>query len=336
MIQQMLTITKKDLRDLLRNATLVFVMIMPLALGLLYNFIPDTTLNIGYVGQDPAFMHVANEDENMQLHAFESVDALEGSLDREMHVGIVTEKDGRVTIIGNESRENAVNTVTFMYLSTEADIDMSHLDFEQRLIPDDRVQFDLSATLGGLSIMMGISLVGLMVMPTLLVAEKEKGTLRAMVTTGIRFSTIIGSKALTGFLLCSIIAFLAGFFSKTQVSVIPIYMLFVFLGALFITLMGLIIASLSENETTLNEYSSMGMLLFIAPAAIENFNLPEVVDSVMRFIPTYWMYEGIKHASRADMLLTDVLPHLFIMIGSIIAAFVLAVFLLKRASQRIV
>lgn len=336
MIKQILTITKKDLRDLARNATLVFIIIMPLALGLLYNFIPDTTLNIAYTGDRPEFIEISPDEQDIQLHYFETPEALEESLEKDMHVGIVTDTNKRITIIGNESRENAVQLVTFMYISAEAEVDISHLDFEQRLIPDSGPQFDISATLGGLSIMMGLVLVGLMVMPSLLVSEKEKGTLRAMVTAGIRFSTIICSKTLTGLLMCSITALLAGLFSRALVAVVPVYILFIFLGALFITLVGLIIASISPDETTLNEYSSMGMLLFIAPSVIENFNLPDIVNSVLRFIPTYWVYEGLKHASRSDMVMADILPHILIMVGSIIVVFVLAVLFLRRASQRIV
>ena len=331
-----LRIFLRDMKDLFRDMSLLILVLMPLALGGgLFYLLPDETVNVGYIDDKPFFL---SDKPSFNLREYTSEDEMRQALGREIAVGIILQQNNsqglaeKITLM--ESNENSLmgDVILMMYLSAVTEPP------ETEVL---RTAREASQTVGArtqvftMSILMGMILIGTFLVPTLIVEEKEKGTLRALVTSGVGFSSMILSKAMTGFLVSTVVGLLIALLTGMEFGSMGVFLLFLALGAVFSTLVGLITGGYADNIKDMNSVATLFMLALLLPSILNNLSIPRWLDRAIMVLPTYWIQKGIFSSLASSADAGEQVLALVIVAVANIAFFATAVYVLKKASQRI-
>ena len=146
-----------------------------------------------------------------------------------------------------------------------------------------------------LLLIMTFGMTGALVVPLLLVEEKEKRTLDFLLASPAGLMEIITGKALTAIVYSVLIAGLLLGINRQLVRNWPLTLLTILVGMLFVVAVGLFMGSLLNNTMQVNTWASSLLLVLLAPS-FPNLGLPPAVDTIMRLIPTYYLNEALKLA----------------------------------------
>lgn len=149
----------------------------------------------------------------------------------------------------------------------------------------------ISLRLVPILVMYALFVAGAFLPASSIVDEKVHGTLTAMLVTPARLSEILTAKAALGalmaFLMSIVTLLLNGALGSNWLDVVVV----VLLGAVFASLIGLVIGSLAKDAAMLfTIMKSSGVLLF-GPVIFYIF--PEWPQWIAKLFPTYWMIDPI-------------------------------------------
>ena len=153
--------------------------------------------------------------------------------------------------------------------------------------------FNLDQMLLPLLLLLAFGMTGALVVPLLLVEEKEKRTLDFLLTSPARLSEVIAGKAFTGVVYSVLIAGVLLGLNRDLVGNWALTSLTIMLGLLLIVALGLLMGSLFETTMQVNTWASLVLLALLAPS-FPYPGSPPVLDTAMRFIPTYYFVEALK------------------------------------------
>lgn len=195
--------------------------------------------------------------------------------------------------------------------------DGQSLSWEERLFP-----FVVMIT-----IMMG----GTMVPATSLVEEKQKRTLRALVTTSATVGEVYLGKGLAGVLL-SVFVGVSVLVMNQAFGLQPgLLMVSVTLSAAFAVTLGLLLGTFTSDINSLfTIIKGLGLLLY-APAIIYLF--PQIPEWVGKIFPTYYMLSPIIRISQEGAGLSEVWLELAILTALIITLGIVVGWLGARQAQ---
>jgi len=314
-----ISIVQKDLIDALKNLYLLFCILMPIGMSLLFQVaLPDED----QIGQAKIVLFAPEESRySAMLSAYQDIEIIAVSSEAQIPEMI----DGNSEIAGGVAIEPGFDArldagekpVVKAWLSPKAGpmqstifrslvVDQAWLlvrqDFPIQLIwPEEgspvvnttqngpEMPFDIDQYVLQIMLVMGISMMGAFLVPTLMVEEKEKHTLEALlvspggpveVTVGKAIVGIVYSLLVSGVLL----AMNGGFTGNWPVTVAG-----VFLGALFVVGIGLLMGSLFNIMHHVNIASSVIMLLMFLPPWMGLFSLPAPFDRLLPLIPTFYL-----------------------------------------------
>ncbi|UNC92159.1 ABC transporter permease [Candidatus Contubernalis alkaliaceticus] len=341
-----LIIFLKDVKDMVRNMSFIFIIMMPLIIGGGYTYLlPDGLISVGYLGEAPVFLAEMAETEEIYLREYTRENELKEALGRNIQIGVILPQgyqealeEGnpkKITILENTENHPLANMILFMYLSAAGEQVMPDVEVERIVKDDETPPRGMHTQISVISVVMGLVMIGTLLVPSLIVEEKEKGTLRAMVTAGISFPVIITSKAITGFLLCSIVGLLTALVSSLNISSPGVFFTFLILGAILTTLTGLIVGGLTEDLMTLNEISSMVMIFLLVPVLLQNVALHPIIEKIMMVIPTNWIIDAFYLSLLPAVDWGRLYLPLFILTAANCILFFAAVITLRRASERV-
>jgi ABC-2 type transport system permease protein len=144
-----------------------------------------------------------------------------------------------------------------------------------------------------LLLILALGMTGAFVVPLLIVEEKEKYTLDFLLSSPASLNEIIAGKALTGGVYTLLIAGVLLAINRQYIQNWPLTILTIVLGLLFVVGVGLVVGSLLSNTMQVNTWASIVLLVLLAPS-FPSFGLTAWFDKAMRFIPTYYLTEGLK------------------------------------------
>lgn len=144
--------------------------------------------------------------------------------------------------------------------------------------------------------------IGTIFIPTLLIEEKEKKTLRMLLVTPASFGDILAGKLL-GVLVFQlamtfvVLAILGGFSGA-----VPLVVLYVLLGACLSLSLGLLFGSLFNSVQSAGTVAGLVSIIYIVSGIFVG-PLGELLGNgpvlqIARFIPTYYLADGITNASQ--------------------------------------
>jgi ABC-2 type transport system permease protein len=190
---------------------------------------------------------------------------------------------------------------------------------------------ELNQMLLPLLLLMTFAMTGVLVVPLLLVEEKEKRTLDFLLTSPASLTEIITGKALTGVAYSLVIAGSLLAINRHLVGNWPLTLLTVLLGLLFIVTIGLFMGSLFINTMQVNTWAGVVVFLLLAPS-FPTPGLPATLETAMRFIPTYYLTEALK-LTLAGNASSGIWFHLAVVFACALVAFFAAIWALRRGQN---
>ena len=190
------------------------------------------------------------------------------------------------------------------------------------------VGFNLNQMLFPLLLLITFGMSGALVVPLLLVEEKEKHTLDFLLTSPASLIEIVAGKAITGVVYSLLIAGVLLALNHKLIGNWPLTLLTLFSGLLFVVAIGLLMGSLFQNTMQVNTWASLVLIVLMAPS----FPMPGLsatLETGSRLIPTYYFVEALK-LSLAGTVSAQLGKHLVVVLGCTLLALFAATWGLRR------
>jgi ABC-2 type transport system permease protein len=323
----------KDFLDALRNARLLVIILMPIGFSVIYGYLfrdTPTTMEVVFHSPERSTLESALAGiESVTLFSVDSLEELEETLEIEKAViGVVLPvgfdqalQDGAMPqveliypegpgeaagvermilqlIEGISGRPPVVEVVGRPLRPAGADPD----DGDQSLL-NVFSGLELQSFFIILWVMMGIAMNGSFLVPTLLVEEKDKKTLDAVLVTPAGYADVALGKVLVGILYSLLTALIVMTLNNGFVGAVVFSIAVIFLASLALTLIGLLIGGLIDNMSTLNTWGGFIMLPLILPgmlAGVPLDNLSPVLSVPLQVIPTFQLARGFAFALSGE------------------------------------
>lgn len=162
----------------------------------------------------------------------------------------------------------------------------------------------------------------------LIAQEIERGTLRALLITPMSVLDLFVGKSITGIVIgfaqAALLLLVTGALGYEPLLVLTALLL----GALLITGLGFLIASVSSDMMSVMSWGMLAMLIFGLPAVSILF--PGTISDWVRIIPSYYLLDALHRVINFGASWQDVTAHLLILLLSGTALLVLGTTVLRR------
>jgi ABC-2 type transport system permease protein len=182
---------------------------------------------------------------------------------------------------------------------------------------------------------LSLAVVGTAVIPTMLVEEKERWTLRALMVTRATYTDVIVGKALVGmaYVLATAVILLAlndGLVGQAGLSLAAIVV-----GGAALVELGLLLGGICDDLTTLNTWSTVFTLVLMLPGMLaglfsSNVFKLGVLELVVRLIPTFYVIDLVQAGMAGRASLEQVLVNLGLLGGLMVGLFLAVGYTLRR------
>jgi ABC-2 type transport system permease protein len=349
-------ITRKDIVDAIRNRYLLTALITPLVVALLFRVLlpganPRNLLTV--VVYDTGNSALVTELQNTpQLSIVEAAAADEtaGEVEERKAIGglvvpsnfdadVIAGKQPELTIYVNNKKSVFEQAAFRRLLDQQVQSLVKHpaparlvwIDVDKETNEQSRGGLALAQMLLPLLLIMTLGMIGAMIVPLLLVEEKEKRTLDFLLASPASLKEIVAGKALTGVAYTVLIAGLLLVVNRQMVGNWLWTSVSILLGLVFVVAIGLFMGSLLNNTMQVNTWASSVLIVLLAPS-FPSLPLPAAVEIVMRLIPTYYLTEALK-LSLAGSASSRILGNLAVVLICSVIAFTAASWALRRAQQ---
>lgn len=349
-------IARKDVVDAVRNRYLLIALLTPLLVAVLFRVILPgiTTPNpLTIVAHDPANSRLISElrtSPQVKLVEAGSADAVSAETEKNQAIGgltipanfdadVAAEKQPELTVYVNNKR-NRLEQARFKQLVERHVLSLVKQPVAARLIWIDLAQdasaqregpLNLNQTFLPLLLLLTFAMVGALVVPLLVVEEKEKRTLDFLLTSPATLPDVIAGKALTGVAYGLLIGAVLLVINFRFVGNWPLSLLSVLSGLVFIVATGLFMGTLFRNVMQVNTWASLVVLVLLAPS-FPSPGLSASLATAVRFIPTYYVVEALK-LSLADRSSGTVWGYLAIVMACTVVTLFAAIWTLRREAN---
>lgn len=327
-------VARKDFMDALRNARLLVIILMPIGFSLLYGYLfrdtPDSMEIVLYSPTQSALGVHLEQLVNVSLYLAESEEDLEAILEREKAaLGIILPPNFDHALQAGEQprvelifRERAAESAGVQRLVRQMIEELSGRPpaarvvsrslREQEGVGEPEQEEPIFGFFQGLNlqsyfivlwVMMAVTMNGSFLVPTLLVEEKEKKTLDAILVTPAGYLDVVIGKLLVGvdysLISATLIMVLNGGFVGDPEYSIAIVMLV----SLAMTLVGLLIGGLINSMSTLNTWGGFILLPLMLPGILAGVPLGGLgpwLSVPLQAMPTFQLVRGFALALSGE------------------------------------
>lgn len=345
-------IARKDIVDAIRNRYLLVALTTPLFVAVLFRILLPgigslNTMTI--VVHDPGDSRLVTQlrtSPQINLVKAGSAEGLPNEVENSEAVGglavpanfnaeVAAGKQPEVTVYINNKKSSIQQAVLKQMLEQRVlalvepiPAKLSWIDVGKEAGAPPQPEFNLNQMLFPLLLLITFGMSGALVVPLLLVEEKEKRTLDFLLTSPARLSEIVTGKALTGVVYSALIAGLLLAINYKLVGNWPLTLLTLFFGLLLVVAIGLFMGSLFQNTMQVNTWASLVLMVLLAPS-FPMPGLPPFVETVFRLLPTYYFVEALK-SSLAGAVSAKLWVHLTVILGCTVLALFAATWGLRR------
>lgn len=313
-IRRIRTIFRKDLRDAIRDARVLVALLVPLGLGIFYNFTfdEDTTTpsaDVIYYAADetqlPAtLMTIVGDTVNVRFHRAQTPEEVHNEVaNDDADLGLIVPAGFDEAVARNEQPDLQVlqpATTGFAADYVTAAIEPAlrlmagqsppaKLDVAAVAEPSesetaiDKVGLRTWSVLAAVAMMIGM--IAMLAIPVVLAEENEKKTLDALVMIA-SYGEVVAAKAALGVFYIVVMVPLLFAITRQHVERTPLFVAAVaFLGVALIGF-GLLLAGFFKSANQLNTWSGIFLLPVIAPAFIVGLPTPDLLEKVAVATPT--------------------------------------------------
>ena len=353
-------IARKDILDAIKNRYLLMSMILPVVLSVLFQVVFGDLAGAGTIRvavYDPGASRLAAQLRAIQgvnVVDVESVEALKKEsednafggifipegFDRDVDLG----KQPELTVYLNRGmgsqglaafqqilsqqvwslREDAVPArITFVDTAGQPEPESSDSGVKKE-------GFRMDAYLLVMFLVMSLTMTGSFVVPLLLVEEKEKHTMEFLLVSPVTPAEITAGKALTGLVYCGLSAVILIVLNRGWTGDWGLTLSALALGAVFLVMVGLLMGSLLRTTMQINTWSTIVMMVLLAPSWLSVIQLPGLLDAVAHIIPTYYLVEVLSQSIAGGAAWPESAAALAVIAACAAAAFALVVGVLRR------
>lgn len=352
------TLFSKDLKDAIRDARVLVALIVPLGIGIFYNFtFEDTsittikgTVAIAVAGstQLPDLIS-ASVPENVKLEFVTKPDraAVDKAVgDGDVDIGLVVPAGFDQAV--RQGGQPALTVIRSPDPSVPGDYVLSTLEPVLRQMAGQPFPVAINVTQAAaqesetifdkvgmrtwalsLAIMMMLALISALAIPIVLAEEFEKKTIDALVLA-MPYREVITAKALLG--VSYIVVMVGVFLGLTRLTVHNWALFVAGVGLTGIALLGfgLLMAGILKNPNQLNTWGGVFLLPFIAPAAIVGQPAPDAVLRIAGLFPSGAGMKLLLNGVAEERLFDHTARSILILLVWAAAAYLLLLWQLKR------
>jgi ABC-2 type transport system permease protein len=349
-------IAAKDIVDAIKNKTTIsimlgiaMVMLSSQALPLLLRMKPTPTAVIYDVGESGLIDEMAKR-KDIRLREVPSQEMMEKVLTEANHtqLGLILPADlnqilkteGRVDLDGFSAYwakpSEIINLVEFFegqlgeLVGARVRIDSS--DNLVYPMPDSGGQL----TMISLTLVLAINIIGVFLVPYLMLEEKEKHTMEALLVSPASYGQMVLGKAIAGAFYCLTAAAVVFALNLSMFNQWGIAFLAVICGSLFAVGVGLLLGSIFENPGTLNLWVSLVILALLTSVFLDQFvgsSWPPIIRTLIHWFPTVAMSNVIRISFSDVTPLNLLLPNIGVILGASICLLILVVWKVRRMDR---
>lgn len=342
---------QKDIVDAIRNRYLLGALLTPVFVAVLLRvLLPGiTNVNFTMVVHDPGGSRLVSELRampQMKVIAAASAEAVPNELEKSKAVGglaipanfdadIAAGKQPELVAYINNKQSDIEQAVFRQLLERQfltsvkerlpAHLNWIDVNKEARA---ETPALNLNQMLLPMLLLLTFAMAGALVVPLLLVEEKEKRTLDFLLTSPASLSEIIAGKALTGVVYSVLFAGILLAVNYKLVANWPLTLLTILLGIVFVVAVGLFMGALFENTMQVNTWAGLVLFVLLAPS-FPSLRLPAILERALHFVPTYYFVEALRSA-LAGTSSPKFWGHLAVVLASTVVAFAAAIWALRR------
>jgi ABC-2 type transport system permease protein len=344
-------IAKKDLIDAIRNRYLLVALLTPLSVALLLRVMtpginsltnmtivvhdPDRSILVEQLRAAPQIKLVDTDSEQAAKAEVEKIKAAGAIVvPKNFDVDVAARKQPQLTIYVNNAK-NTIEQSSFRLLMerqvgslVQAPALLNWINVRDDGDSPPAREFNFSQMVLPLLIVLTFGMTGALVVPLLLVEEKEKRTMDFLLTSPARSTEVIAGKAFTGVVYSVLIAGVLLALNRQMIGNWPLTVLTILLGLLLVVALGLLMGSLFETTMQVNTWASLVLIVLLAPS----FPLPgtpRVLETAMYVIPTYYFVEALQ-LSLAGRSAPRIWIHLAVVLACTVIAFFAVIWALRR------
>jgi ABC-2 type transport system permease protein len=169
-----------------------------------------------------------------------------------------------------------------------------------------------------LSLVVATITIGSFLVPLLMMEEKEKHTLEALMVSPASYSQVVMGKTIAGIFYCLTAAAVVLGINYAMVSQWWLAILTVLGGAFFTVAIGLLVGTLFDHQGVMNMWLGLILILLIMPVFLEQTigeRLPDVIASIVPWLPSVAMANLVRVTLSNSLMLDQIALNLGIMFG---------------------
>ncbi|MGB7538065.1 MAG: ABC transporter permease [Anaerolineales bacterium] len=354
-----LAIAWKDILDAIKNRYLLMSLILPIGLSLLFQLIFGGIANTGKFRV--AVFNPGGSQLTAQFRNLETIDLVEVKSLAELKKEVTGDSVGGIIIpanfdadvaLGNQPeltiylnvRKGGGELAVFrdilyqqVWTMREGDAPV-RLIWTQSAVPEDSIPdsgirkegFRMDFYLLVMFLVMSLTMTGSFVVPLLLVEEKEKHTMEFLLVAPVTPAEIAAGKAVTGLAYSLLSATVLLLLNKGLSGNWPVTLLAVVLGALFLVMAGLLMGTLLNTMMQINTWSTIIMMILLAPSWLSVLQPPALIDKIIHLIPTFYLVELLSQSLTGAVTFSDAAWRLGLIAASTLVMFGIVIWVMRR------
>lgn len=353
------SIARKDIVDAVRNMYILFSLIMPVAMSLLLQFAfgnfgeENRTLSIVIYDPDGSRLAAGLAEEpgvavtlvNSEAELMEQVQEATGGLlippgfDAAVEAGSQPE-----LVVYSNDRRGGGELAAFRGLIEQSVWQLEDISIPAKISWETTGRPRLLESVGSegglgnviskyfliMLLMLGMAMAGVFVVPYLLIEEKEKHTLDALLVTPAGPAEVTAGKAMVGLFYCTLISGLLILLNKGWTGNWPITLAAVFLGAVMLVGVGLLLGGMLNSMSQVNTWSSVIMMILILPSWFVGIIEVPSMQAISKLIPTYYLADTLTLSLPGSATLATVWGNLAIILACVVVLYAAVMWSLRK------
>jgi ABC-2 type transport system permease protein len=350
-------IARKDILDGIKNLYVLFSLLLPVGLSLLFRLVfpgmerMDTLAIAVYDPGGSRLVTGLRESPQVQLIEAASTQQVEDEVESKAVGGIVVPEGFDAAVTASEhptltvylnGRRGGGELAAFQRLVEQQVWALVDDEFPANITWTDvgappgmrsQGEFNFGRYMLIVTLVMALSMNGALVVPLLVVEEKEKHTLQALLLSPARPAEVAAGKALTGLVYSLLGAALLIVLNRGWVGDWPVTALVALLGSLFTVTAGLLLGSLFRTSMQVNTWATLVAMALMAPSWVGMIPSPAFIQTACRFLPTYYLTHGLTLSFAGEASPARVGLDLAVLAGSTLVAFAAVAWTLRREER---
>jgi ABC-2 type transport system permease protein len=195
---------------------------------------------------------------------------------------------------------------------------------------------------GGTPFMVSISLaisimtIGMALVPLLMIEEKERHTIDALLVSPASYSQIVLGKALAGMFYCTVAAVVVYVLNISLLATFWVAVLAVLAGTLFTVGVGLLLGVLFEQQANMNMVMGLVLMLLMVPmllSIVPATNIPTSLETALPYLPSVAMSKLFSMSFSNVIDAAALLFNLSVLFGFAIVLLLVATWRVKRMDR---